>query len=192
MLLAAVRLQPWQMRDVEHVGAVPEEDSSITWTAIAADMGISTVSVFSILLKQVGRRKVCSKWIPCIPNEDQQATCVMLVNVYFQCWRSIPCLHFDSGWTVVALTGSELKCQIAEWYSAVSAWRKLHRNSRGALKLMYVVFFSPKELVLHHAVPPDTSVSDTYCAVVLHDNVWPVLRSKDHTCCKMVSSFSFT
>jgi len=42
---------------------------------------------------------------------------------------------------------------------------------------MYVVFFSPEELVLHHAVAPHISVSDTYCAVVLHDNVWPVLHS---------------
>jgi len=96
MLLVVVCLQPWQMRVVERVGAVPEEDGSITWTAVAADMGISTVSMFCILLKQVGRRKVCAKWIPCILNEDQQATCVMLVNVYFQWWRSIPCPHFDS------------------------------------------------------------------------------------------------
>ena len=63
-----------------------------------------------ILLKQVGRRKVCAKWIPCILNEDQQTTCVMLVNVYIQWWRSILCLHFDSRWIVAALTESELKC----------------------------------------------------------------------------------
>lgn len=44
--------------------------------------------------------------------------------------------------------------------------------------MMYFVFFSPEEVVLHHAVPPHTSVTDTYCAVVLHDGVWPVLHSK--------------
>lgn len=70
----------------------------------------------------------------------------------------------------------ELKCQIAEWYSAVSAWRKSHTNSSGALKVMYFVFFSSEEVVLHHAVQPHTSVNDTYCAVVLHDDVWPVLH----------------
>jgi hypothetical protein len=53
-----------------------------------------------------GRRKVCAKWIVCILNGDRQATCVLLVNVYFQWWRSIPGLHFDSGWIVAALTWS--------------------------------------------------------------------------------------
>jgi hypothetical protein len=40
--------------DVEHVGAVPEEDNRITWTAIEADMEISTVSMFCVVLKQGG------------------------------------------------------------------------------------------------------------------------------------------
>jgi len=73
MLLAVVHLAPkTDERCLELVGAVPEEDNSLTWTTIAAEVRISTARVFCILLKQVGRRKVCAKWIPSILNEDQK------------------------------------------------------------------------------------------------------------------------
>jgi len=40
---------------------------------------------------------------------------------------------------------------------------------------MYFVFVSHEEVVLHHAVQPHTSVSDSYYTVVLRDVVCPVL-----------------
>ena len=39
------------MRCVKRVGAVPEEDNSLTLTAIAAEVRISTARVFCVLLK---------------------------------------------------------------------------------------------------------------------------------------------
>jgi hypothetical protein len=83
----------------------------------------------------------------------------------------------------------ELKCQTAEWYSAVSTLRKLHRNIWGTLKVMYFVFFSHEEVVFRHAVQPHTSVSDTYCVVVLRDDVLSSTEN-NHSCCEVaLSSF---
>ena len=50
-------------RHVECVHAMLKEDQSMICTVTAAKVGISTASVFHILIKQLGKGKVCAKQI---------------------------------------------------------------------------------------------------------------------------------
>lgn len=50
-------------RHVEGVHAMLKEDRSMKCTLIAAEVGISTASVFHILTRQLEKRKDCAQWI---------------------------------------------------------------------------------------------------------------------------------
>jgi len=50
-------------RHVEGVHAMFKEDHSMKSTLTAAEVGISTANVFHFLTRQLGKGKVCAKWI---------------------------------------------------------------------------------------------------------------------------------
>jgi hypothetical protein len=49
--------------------------------AIATEVGNSPASVYSILTNSLGKQKVCAKWIPHMPNDDQRTMCVLLATI---------------------------------------------------------------------------------------------------------------
>jgi hypothetical protein len=63
-------------KHVENIHAILKENHSIMCGPTAAEVGIST-SVFHILTKHLGKRKVYTKWIPQCLTEDQCATRVV-------------------------------------------------------------------------------------------------------------------
>jgi len=65
-------------KHVENIHAMLKENHSILCKPIAAEVGISTTSVFHILTKHLEKRKVYTKWIPQCLIEDQCATCVVV------------------------------------------------------------------------------------------------------------------
>jgi len=61
-------------KHVENIHAMLKENHSIMCKPIAAEVGISTTSVFHNLTEHLGKRKVYTKWIPQCLTEDQCAT----------------------------------------------------------------------------------------------------------------------
>jgi hypothetical protein len=56
--------------------------------AIATEVGISPASVYRILGKSLGKRKVCGNWIPHVLNDDQRAMRALLTSTHLQHWRN--------------------------------------------------------------------------------------------------------
>jgi histone-lysine N-methyltransferase SETMAR len=67
---------------------VLEGTCSISYTAIATEVGISPASVYCILTNSLGKRKVCAKWIPHLLSDDQTAMRVLLANTHLHRWRN--------------------------------------------------------------------------------------------------------
>jgi hypothetical protein len=71
-------------RHMEQEKFVLEIKHSISCIAIATDVGISPESVLHVLINSFGERKVCAKWIPHEPNDDQRAKRVILATTHLQ------------------------------------------------------------------------------------------------------------
>jgi hypothetical protein len=65
-------------KHVENIHNMHKENHSIMCKPTAAEVGISTTSVFHILTKHLGKRKVYTKWSPQCLTEDQCATCIVV------------------------------------------------------------------------------------------------------------------
>jgi hypothetical protein len=77
MLLSVARRKLQQMSDVDRVHAVLQHDLHSNF--------IRSVDAYSrFCTKQLGRSKVCANWMPCMLNEDQYATNVLLATADFQ------------------------------------------------------------------------------------------------------------
>lgn len=64
-------------KHVENIHAILNENQNTMCKSTAAEVGIST-SVFHILTKHLGKKKVYTKWIPQCLTEDQCATRVVV------------------------------------------------------------------------------------------------------------------
>ena len=73
-------------------------------------------------------------------------------------------ITMDETW--VHLYDPETKVQSSVWKTPSSPSPKKARVSKSAGKVMFVVFFDIKGLILIHAVPPGTSVTGEYNAKV--------------------------
>jgi hypothetical protein len=130
---------------MEQVKSVLEHTFIILCMAVAAVVRISTASVYCILTSSLGRRKVCAKQIPHVPNDNQTAMRV-LATTHLQCWRNegsafLDCiLTVDESW--MQSFDPHMKQQNAEWVSRMQPRKKSARSSWGALEVIHVMLFS--------------------------------------------------
>jgi len=75
-------------RHAEQVKSVLERTYSISCTAVATEVRISPAGVYLILISSLRMQKVCAKWIPHVPNDDQRAIRVLLATTHLQHWRN--------------------------------------------------------------------------------------------------------
>jgi hypothetical protein len=66
----------------EQVISALERTRSISCTAIAAEAGTFTESVYCILNNSLGKGYVCAKWIPHVLNDDKRAMRVFLATTH--------------------------------------------------------------------------------------------------------------
>jgi hypothetical protein len=104
---------------VEQVKSVLEHMHSISCTAVATEVGISSASVYHFLINSLGKRNVCGQCIQLVLNADQRAMRVHLSTIHLQHWRNegnafLDCiLTVDETW--MHSFDPHLKRQDAEW-----------------------------------------------------------------------------
>jgi hypothetical protein len=82
----------------EQVKSILERTYSISCMAVATEVRISPAGVYLILMSSLRMQKVCAKWIPHVPNDDQRAIHVLIATTHLQHWRnedSAFLLHFN-------------------------------------------------------------------------------------------------
>jgi len=108
-------------KQVENIHTMLQENHSIKCEPTAAEVGISTTSVFHILTKHLGKRKGYTKLIPQCLTEDQCATCVVV--------------HFTS-----PMMGEWSK-NIIFFTPPCHCRRQLHKKIEDSLRTMHAIFF---------------------------------------------------
>jgi len=107
----------------EQVKSILEHTHSISCTAVAAEVRISTASVYCILTSSLGRRKVCTKWIPHVLNDYQTAMRVLATN-HQHCWRNEGSAFLDHilmvDESLLQSFDPHMKQQNAEWLARMS------------------------------------------------------------------------
>ena len=160
---------------MKQVKSVFERTLGISFTAIATEVRTCPASVYHIITKSLGKQKVCTKWIPLVLNDDQQAIRVLFATTHLQCWRNEDGACLDHMLTVdKSLMHSfdpQLKQQNAEWCVQKSPGKKIAQRSQGALKFMLVMFSSRNGLMLDHTLPVIMTISGQYYCALLQNKV---------------------
>jgi hypothetical protein len=130
---------------MEQVKSVLERTFIISCMAVAAEVRISSTSVYCILTSSLGRRKVCAKQIPHVFNANQTAMHV-LATTHLQCWRNEGSVFLDRILTVdeswMQSFDPHMKQRNAEWVSRMQPRKESAQSSPGALEVMHVMLVS--------------------------------------------------
>jgi histone-lysine N-methyltransferase SETMAR len=101
--------------------------------------------------------------------------CVLLVVICPQCWKNEGnavldhILMVDESW--MHSFDPQLRRQNVDWCAQLSPRKKIAWRSQDALKVMHVIFFSRKGLVLDYPVPIGMTVNGQYYCALLQDKV---------------------
>ena len=156
---------------VQNVAAMIQEDRRLTTRQIAETIGISHGSAHTILTEELGKRKVCSKFVPHLLTEEQKVVRVTLSTSHLQrhqregnhfLQRIVAC---DETWA--HSWEPELKRQSASWCGPNSPRPQKMRRSMMQLKVMHITFFDREGILFDQAVPVGQTVTGAYYLEVL-------------------------
>jgi hypothetical protein len=143
----------------------------------------SLQQVFNLLYphQQLGETKSLCK-VDSKLNDDHRTMCVIVANTHLQLWKKEGSAFVDNILTVyrswMHSFDPDLKRQIAEWPAKKSLRKKIVRGSRGALRVMHIMFFNQNDLVFDHPVLISTMVRGQYCCALLQDKISQCLHHK--------------
>ncbi|KFM57786.1 hypothetical protein X975_14595, partial [Stegodyphus mimosarum] len=151
---------------IEKVRKLVTADWRRTIGMLASELNIDKEVVRQILTQDLGKRKVCSRFVPhCLSDDQKQVrmdTCGELIdNANPAFLDSI--VTGDESWCYQH--NPETKRQNTEWRSLSSPKQK--KNLISKVKVMLIAFFDSERLIHHEFVPPGTTVTGQFYAKVL-------------------------
>lgn len=167
---------------IEKVKAAVEEDKRRTCTELSEIVGVSKSTVHRILTDELGKKKVFAKWVPHLLTPEQKQARVQAAQGFLSRVEREG-QHFlhriitgDETW--VFSFDPELKRQSAQWLDPGEPKPEKARRKQGAKKVMHIVFFDVKGIVLSWPVPVGVTVNGDYYRWVIKDKLRPALRKK--------------
>lgn len=154
----------------EEIRELLQSDRRLTVRDIAAKVGLNTFSVHSIVTKELGMSKVCARWIPRILTLEQKLQRVADAKSFLRQYRihgnrfmnSI--ITADETW--ISLYDPENKQDSCMWKHPDSPSPVKALVNRSAKRLMFIVFFDARGVILSHAVPAGRTVTAQYYSKV--------------------------
>lgn len=167
---------------VEKVKEIIDTDRRYTCENIAAEVGISTGSVYVILTSRLGMRKISARWVPhCLTSVQIQRR----VEVAEQLLARYEIegetflnrvVAIDETW--IRSYEPELKRQSAEWHTPASPRPAKFRRKQGHLKMMMIFAYDTKGILSSHRVPIGQTVNQEYYRYFLSKVLRPAIRKK--------------
>ena len=156
--------------NIEKVRELVRTDRRLTIRMMADQLGIDKELVRSILVDNLGMRKVCAKMVPRLLSEDQKTRRLHV------CQDILQQLQTDATLLEKVITGDkswifeydpETKRQSCQWKSPGSPRPKKARMQKFQVKVMLITFFDHQGMVHHEYVPHDQTVNQYFYKEVL-------------------------
>ncbi|XP_054737795.1 histone-lysine N-methyltransferase SETMAR-like [Anastrepha obliqua] len=156
---------------VEKVREIIAVDENFTARVLAEELNSSTGTIWKILTDDLGKRKVCARFVPQQLNEDQK-----IVRVE-HCKYTISTAENDPGFLDSIITGDETWCfeydpetkrQSAEWKTKGEPKAKKLRFQKSRIKTMLITLYDSKCIVHKEFVAEGQTINGQYYLQVLH------------------------
>lgn len=148
------------------VQAVVDADPRVSLAEIAEHVGVHSSSVFRILTKELGYRKVCSRWIPHILTPENKRDRVRFSKTLLRRYETCDPRRLDE-----IVTGDETwvyhyephrKAQNKAWVPKGRRSPQIARRCRSQKKVLYTVFFNTKGIVLQKPCKAGETINAKY------------------------------
>jgi histone-lysine N-methyltransferase SETMAR len=156
---------------VNAASVIIREDARITIRKLAFHLGTSFGSAYNIVTKELGLRRICSRWIPRVLTTEQKSSrvenCKLLQNNV---------LTYGNGYLNKIITADESwihhfepegKVATSQWHSPGEPKPKKARMAISAGKVMIITFFDIRGMVYQHVVQKGQTVNACYYIKVL-------------------------
>ena len=157
---------------VEKVSNAIDKDRRLTTREVAEVVGISHDSAHKILTVDLGKKKLCARWIPHLLTDEQKGIRITISSNHLRRYkrqgnaflnRIVAC---DETWA--HSWEPELKRQSSSWCGPDSPRPQKATRSFGTLKVMHITFFDFQGIIFDQAVPHGQTVNGDYYLSVLH------------------------
>lgn len=147
-----------------------KEDRCATVRVIEECLGINRETIRLILKEDLGKTKVCARFVPHTLTEYQKILRVQ------HCREVVNEANNDPNFLKSIVTGDETWCfqydpetkrQTAEWKSSGSPQAKKTRKTPSKIKTMFIVFYDSKGIIHHEFVPSGQTVNGVFYEAVL-------------------------
>lgn len=155
---------------IEKVREFVENDRNASLKMMEEALNISRETIRTILHEDLGKTKVCAKFVPHTLTDAQKAARVIHAEEVVAAARNHP------NFLKSIVTGDETWCfqydpktkrQSAEWKSSNSPQAKKTRKVPSKIKTMLIAFFDSKGIIHKEFVPPGQTITGAYYIQVL-------------------------
>lgn len=160
-------------RVIEMVKKIVDSDRRVTISGIMSDIpiAVSYGTIQDIITNSLCMSRVCARWIPRLLTEEQKQRRVMLSQRFLDNVQT----HGDEFLTNIVTTDEtwvytydpESKAESSVWKHPGSPPPKKARVSRSVTKVMIILFFDQRGVVLTHTVPHGQTVNGAYFSKVI-------------------------
>ena len=163
--------------NIVRVNELVRSDRRLTVRMMAETLNVNRESVRSILVEDLGMRKLCAKMVPKVLSADQKEHRVNVCQDWLQTITDDPeffdrVITGDETW--VFQYDPETKRQSCQWKSPSSPRPRKARMSKSKIKVMLIAFFDRHGVIHHEFVPQGQTVNQHFYQQVLnrlHDRV---------------------
>jgi len=146
---------------------------------MAEELGISKDTVHIIVREDLGKRKICSQFVPDKPTDEQKAKQMETSGDFITM-----CDH-DPSFLQTIVTGDETWChqfdpeskrQLMEWRSPSSPRPKKSRLQKSKGKTLLIAFFDSDGIIHKEFVPAGQTMNSAFYEEVLKQLLWRIHR----------------
>lgn len=148
------------------IEALLRSDRRLTVRDIALKTGLGSASVHDIIINELNMTKVCARWVPRLLTSQQKLQRVADSRAFLKQYRQLgdrfleSIITADETW--VSVYDPKTKQDSSVWKTPNSPSPVKAMVKTSAKKLMFIVFFDMRGVILCHAVPARKTVTAQY------------------------------
>lgn len=167
----------------ERIKEIVEADRRITLRMLEDQTGINRESIRKILIEDLGKRKICSRFVPhSLTPEQMQRRVDCSKNFIFNCDSNPNFINSivtgDESWCFQY--DPETKRQSMQWCSKSSPKPKKLRLQKSKVKTLLITFFDSDGVIHKEFLPSDTTVNAAYYKEVMSRLLKRISRIRPH------------
>ena len=155
---------------IERVQQMLAQDQRVTLRLMAEELGISKDTVHTIVREDLGKQKICSRFVPHKLTDEQKAKRMETTGDF------ITMCDQDPSFLQTIITGDETWCyqfdpeskwQSMEWHSPSSPQPKKSHLRKSKVKTMLIAFFDSNGIIHKDFILAGQTVNSAFCGEVL-------------------------